>query len=75
MERAIEALAQRDAEAAAQVVQDDARIDALEHEIDNMTVRMLALRHLIDETDGMFALTAAERPVLAYYANAIAHLR
>ena len=44
LQRAIEALAQRDAEAAAQVVQDDARIDALEHEIDNMTVRMLALR-------------------------------
>ena len=44
LQRAIEALAQRNAEAAAQVVQDDARIDALEHEIDNMTVRMLALR-------------------------------
>ena len=44
LQRAIEALAQRDAEAAAQVVQDDARIDALEHEIGNMTVRMLALR-------------------------------
>ncbi|MEX2008718.1 MAG: phosphate signaling complex protein PhoU [Dongiaceae bacterium] len=44
LQRAIEALAERDAEAAAQVVQDDARIDALEHEIGNMTVRMLALR-------------------------------
>ena len=44
LQRAIEALVRRDAEAAAQVVQDDARIDALEHEIGNMTVRMLALR-------------------------------
>ena len=44
LQRAIEALVRRDAEAATQVVQDDARIDALEHEIGNMTVRMLALR-------------------------------
>lgn len=39
-------------------------------------LRMLALRHLVDETpDGLFSAVATERPLLAYYANAIAHLR
>ena len=38
-------------------------------------LRMLALRHLVEESDGLFAAVAAERPLLAYYANAIAHLR
>ena len=39
-------------------------------------LRMLALRHLIEESeDGLFAAAATERPLLAYYANAIAHLR
>ncbi|CAN5920135.1 1-acyl-sn-glycerol-3-phosphate acyltransferase [soil metagenome] len=39
-------------------------------------LRMLALRRLIDESaEGLFAAAATERPVLAYYANAIAHLR
>ena len=39
-------------------------------------LRMLALRRLIEESsDGLFAATATERPLLAYYANAIAHLR
>jgi glycerol-3-phosphate O-acyltransferase len=39
-------------------------------------LRMLALRHLIEESqEGLFAATPTERPVLAYYANAIAHLR
>ena len=38
-------------------------------------LRMLALRRLIDESDGTFMVVAAERPVLAYYANAVAHLR
>ena len=39
-------------------------------------LRMLALRHLVDESgEGLFAVVATERPVLAYYANAIAHLR
>jgi glycerol-3-phosphate O-acyltransferase len=28
-----------------------------------------------DSTEGLFAVVAAERPVLAYYANAVAHLR
>ena len=38
-------------------------------------LRMLALRHLVDERDGMFAAVPAERPLLAYYANSVAHLR
>jgi glycerol-3-phosphate O-acyltransferase len=39
-------------------------------------LRMLTLRHLVDETDdGLFVADAEERPVLAYYANSIAHLR
>ncbi len=39
-------------------------------------LRMLSLRHLVHEgDDGLFAVVAAERPILAYYANAIAHLR
>jgi glycerol-3-phosphate O-acyltransferase len=39
-------------------------------------LRMLTLRHLIRESDdGLYAVSADERPVLAYYANAIAHLR
>ena len=44
LQSAIEALVRRDSDLAAQVVQSDARIDALEHQIANMTVRMLALR-------------------------------
>jgi glycerol-3-phosphate O-acyltransferase len=39
-------------------------------------LRMLVLRRLIEESDeGLFSAAATERPVLAYYANAIAHLR
>jgi glycerol-3-phosphate O-acyltransferase len=39
-------------------------------------LRMLALRHLVEEAaGGLFAAVATERPLLAYYANAIAHLR
>jgi glycerol-3-phosphate O-acyltransferase len=39
-------------------------------------LRMLALRRLVDEPqEGLFAAVADERLVLAYYANAIAHLR
>ena len=39
-------------------------------------LRMLTLRHLVEETaDGLFAARPDERPVLAYYANSIAHLR
>ena len=38
-------------------------------------LRMLALRNLVEERDGLFAMVAAERPLLAYYANSVAHLR
>jgi len=37
-------------------------------------LRMLRLRHLIDEADGLFTACAPELPLLAYYANSIAHL-
>jgi hypothetical protein len=37
---------------------------------------MLSLRHLVEESgEGLFSVVATERPVLAYYSNAIAHLR
>lgn len=38
-------------------------------------LRMLALRHLVEEKDGLFTAVPDERPLLAYYANAVAHLR
>ena len=38
-------------------------------------LRMLALRRLVEESDGLFAAAATDRPLLAYYSNAIAHLR
>ena len=38
-------------------------------------LRMLALRHLVEEASGLYSAVAVERPLLAYYANAIAHLR
>jgi glycerol-3-phosphate O-acyltransferase len=38
-------------------------------------LRMLTLRHLVEETDGLFVVVATDRPLLAYYSNAIAHLR
>ena len=39
-------------------------------------LRMLAMRHLVEEAaGGLFTAVAAERPLLAYYANAVAHLR
>ena len=38
-------------------------------------LRMLALRHLVEESDGLFVAMATDRPLLAYYSNAIAHLR
>ncbi|MGH9367317.1 MAG: 1-acyl-sn-glycerol-3-phosphate acyltransferase [Thermoanaerobaculia bacterium] len=37
-------------------------------------LRMLTLRHLVDETAGIFAPRREELPLLAYYANSIAHL-
>jgi phosphate transport system protein len=44
LQSAIEALVRRDSDLAGQVVQSDARIDELEHQISIMAVRMLALR-------------------------------
>jgi glycerol-3-phosphate O-acyltransferase len=39
-------------------------------------LRMLVLRRLVDESaEGLFAAAATERALLAYYANAVAHLR
>ncbi len=37
-------------------------------------LRMLMLRHLVEQQDGVYRANPAERAVLAYYANAIAHL-
>lgn len=37
-------------------------------------LRMLTLRHLVDERDGLFRVRTEERALLGYYANAIAHL-
>ena len=38
-------------------------------------LRMLALRRLVEQRDGMFTAVPDERPLLAYYANSVAHLR
>ena len=38
-------------------------------------LRMLALRHLVEERDALFAAVPGERSLLAYYANSVAHLR
>ena len=37
-------------------------------------LRMLTLRHLVSETDGLYAAVEEELPLLSYYANSIAHL-
>jgi glycerol-3-phosphate O-acyltransferase len=37
-------------------------------------LRMLTLRHLVDESDGLFTARSSELPLLTYYANSIAHL-
>ncbi|MGH6928449.1 MAG: phosphate signaling complex protein PhoU [Dongiaceae bacterium] len=44
LQAAVDALVKRDAEAAAKVVRDDARIDELEQQLGNMVIRLLALR-------------------------------
>jgi glycerol-3-phosphate O-acyltransferase len=36
-------------------------------------LRMLKLRHLVEERQGLWAAREEERPLLAYYANSIAH--
>jgi hypothetical protein len=35
---------------------------------------MLMLRRLVEQQDGVYRANPAERALLAYYANAIAHL-
>jgi hypothetical protein len=35
---------------------------------------MLTLRHLVEEREGLFTAHPDELPLLAYYANSIAHL-
>ena len=37
-------------------------------------LRMLTLRHLVDEKDGLFTARREELPLLIYYANTIGHL-
>jgi len=37
-------------------------------------LRMLRLRHLVEEKDGVFSTNPAEEQLLGYYANSIAHL-
>jgi glycerol-3-phosphate O-acyltransferase len=37
-------------------------------------LRMLRLRHLVDESNGLYRARAEEAPLLRYYANSIAHL-
>jgi glycerol-3-phosphate O-acyltransferase len=37
-------------------------------------LRMLTLRHLVEEREGLFAARREELPLLTYYANSIAHL-
>jgi len=37
-------------------------------------LRMLTLRHLVDEADGLYSMRESEAPLLRYYANSIAHL-
>ncbi len=41
---AIEAVVERDSELAASVVQEDAKVDQLQHEVDNLALRLFALR-------------------------------
>jgi glycerol-3-phosphate O-acyltransferase len=37
-------------------------------------LRMLTLRHLVSENEGLYRVVPAELPLLSYYANSIAHL-
>ena len=36
-------------------------------------LRMLTLRRIVEERDGLFSANAGEARMLAYYANALAH--
>jgi len=37
-------------------------------------LRMLTLRHIVLEEDGLYRINPSDRPLVGYYANAIAHL-
>jgi glycerol-3-phosphate O-acyltransferase len=37
-------------------------------------LRMLTLRRLVEEKEGLYSARPGEKPLLAYYANSIAHL-
>jgi len=37
-------------------------------------LRMLSLRNVIEERDGLYQILAGQRPLVEYYANSIAHL-
>lgn len=37
-------------------------------------LRMLRMRHLVTEQDGLYGAEPEEAPLLRYYANSIAHL-
>jgi glycerol-3-phosphate O-acyltransferase len=37
-------------------------------------LRMLRLRRLVEESDGLYRMSEREQPLVAYYANSIAHL-
>ncbi|MEK6245981.1 MAG: glycerol-3-phosphate acyltransferase, partial [Pseudomonadota bacterium] len=37
-------------------------------------LRMLTLRRLVEEKDGLYAVRPIELPLIRYYANSIAHL-
>ena len=37
-------------------------------------LRMMLLRHMVEERDGLYAVAAAETALLGYYANSIGHL-
>ncbi len=36
-------------------------------------LRMLTLRHIVEERDGLYSVVPSEQALLAYYANSIAH--
>ena len=40
----------------------------------NVGLRMLLMRHLVDESEGLYLARENELPLLRYYANSIAHL-
>ncbi len=53
---AIEAVVERDSDLAASVVETDARVDQLQHDVDNFAVRLLALRQPVgSDLRGIFA--------------------